>query len=395
VRRAQDEHELLTERAAAERVPFTLVSHTAWRAPGIVVFLPSEEPQGDELAIALARHGEAERLDTVRALVFANALLLQDPWRPSPDLLAMLERNPRRRLDFPELVEPRATVSRLRSTRDDRIMIVERPGAVWPTDPRQWTIGEMNRVDVLDSRLFELPLNLGELGPRATLVRTTREAAEPRATLVVTADLGHQVGDLGVPPAERARLDFTALRELGYSISVPFEFELGLGAAALGRLRGDFPEVELFAANVRAADTSLFVGRRLIGDGAMRLGLVAVVNTTVRDRRSRAVEHGRRRQRIARERSSGDRRHRRGDAGAVGARGNADARRTPRASVRQARGACARGPQRRANRRQCVAGFPARPQLRYLLSGEPSSSTSRHSTTSDESVKSITVALTG
>ena len=311
VRRSQDEHELLTEQAAAERVPFKLVSHMAWRAPGIVVLLPSDEPQGDELAFVLARRSEAERLDTVRALVSATVLLLQDPWRPSPDLLAMLERNPRRRLDFPDLVETRVTVSRLRSPRDNRIIIVERPGAVWPEDPAAWTIGEMNRVDVLDSRLFELPLNLGELGSRATLLRTTRGAA--RAELIVTADLGHQAGDVGMPPSDRARLDFTALRELGYTISVPFEFELGLGAAALAELHKEFPDVQLLAANVRVADSSnartadtatmrladsamtrlasppLFITRRLIVNGPVRVGVVGLVNTNVRDRLPRAV----------------------------------------------------------------------------------------------------------
>ena len=289
VRRSQDEHELLTERAAAERVPFKLVSHMAWRAPGIVVFLPSDEPQGDELAFTLTRRAEAERLDTVRALISANVLLLQDPWRPSPDLLAMIKRNPRRRLDFPDLVETRVTVSRLRSPRDNRIIIVERPGAVWPQDPSAWTTGEMNRVDVLDSRLFELPLNLGELGPRATLLRGTRGATRPRSDLIVTADLGHQAGDADMPPADRARLDFTALRELGYTVSVPFEFELGLGAAALTKLHEEFPAVGLFAANVRAKDSTLFITRRVIGEGPVRLGLLGLVNTSVRDRLPRAV----------------------------------------------------------------------------------------------------------
>ena len=310
VRRSQDEHELLTEQASAEKVPFKLVSHMAWRAPGIVVFLPSAEPVGDELAYALAHRAEAERLNSVRALVSANALLLQDPWRPTPDLLAMIARNSRRAFDFPDLVETRVTVSRIRSALDNRIVIVEQPGAVWPDDPAAWTVGEMNRVDVLDSRVFELPLNLGELGPRATLLRTTRRAAQPRSGLVITADLGHQAGDVDMPAADRARLDFTALRELGYTVSVPFELELGLGAKALAKLHEEFPEISLFAANVRVADTSrgaraadsarsreaareadssLFISRRLVGTGAVRVGLVGLVNARVRERLPRAV----------------------------------------------------------------------------------------------------------
>ena len=306
VRRAQDEHELLTEQAGIEKAPFKLVSHMAWRAPGIVVFLPSDEPQGDELAYTLAHRAEAERLDSVRALISANALLLQDPWRPSPDLMAMIARNSRRIFDFPDLVETRVAVSRLRSARDNRIVIVEQPGAIWPDDASAWTIGEMNRVDVLGSRVFELPLNLGELGPRATLLRTTRRAAQPRSELVVTADLGHQAGDVDMPAADRARLDFTALRELGYTVSVPFELELGLGAKALAKLHEEFPGLSLFAANVRVADTSrsaraadatrprdadtsLFISRRIVGTGTVRIGLIGLVNSNVRDRLPRAV----------------------------------------------------------------------------------------------------------
>ena len=306
VRRSQDEHELLTEQAGIEKMPFKLVSHMAWRAPGIVVFLPSEEPQGDELAYTLAHRAEAERLDSVRALISANALLLQDPWRPTPDLMAMIARNSRRIFDFPDLIETRVAVSRLRSARDNRIVIVEQPGAVWPADAGAWTIGEMNRVDLLDSRVFELPLNLGELGPRATLLRMTRRAAQPRSELVITADLGHQAGDVDMPAADRARLDFTALRELGYSASVPFELELGLGAKALATLHEEFPGLSLFAANVRVADTSrsargpdadrireadtsLFISRRIIGTGAVRVGLIGLVNSSVRDRLPRAV----------------------------------------------------------------------------------------------------------
>jgi len=289
LRRAQDEHELLTEQAVAERVPFKLVSHMAWRAPGIVVFLPSTEPQGDELAFVLAHRREAERLDSVRAFVSANVLLLQDPWRPSPDLIAMMARNPRRARDFPDLVETHVTAWRLRSTGSNRIMFIALPGAVWPDDPGAWTTGELNRVDILDSRLFELPMNLGELGPRATLVRAARNDAFARSELVITADLGHEAGDADMPPPDRARLDFTALRELGYAISVPFDFELGLGAAGLAKVHHEFPTVALMAANVHAKDSSLFDSHRLIGDGAVRVGVLGLVNPGARDRLPRPV----------------------------------------------------------------------------------------------------------
>ena len=289
VRRAQGEHELLTERALVDSVPFKLVSHLAWRAPGIVIFLPSEEPQGDELAYTLAHRAEVEVLDSVRAFLSSNVLLLQDPWRPEPDLIAMLDSNPRRRLDFPDLVETHVRALRLRSTREDRIVIIEQPGAVWPDDPAAWTVGEMNRVDVDDTRLFELPLNLGELGPRAVVLRAARDSARARGGFQLTVDLGHQDGDLGMSRSDRARLDFTALQDLQYSALVPFEFELALGASVLDSVRREFPGITLLASNVHASDTTLLTPRRVIQYENVRLGLIGLVNSTVRDRLPRSA----------------------------------------------------------------------------------------------------------
>lgn len=289
VRRAQDEHELLTEQAGAEGVPFKLVSHLAWRAPGLVIFLPGTEPEGSELLWALANRGDAEYAEAVHALRSDNVLLFQDPWREEPDLLAMLGRNPRRRIDFPDLVPTEVRASRLRNPAGNRIIIIEEPGAVWTEDPAAWSAGEMNRVDLLDSRLYELPLNLGELGPRATLLRALRDGVAPSGGLVITADLGHQVADVGMPAADRALVDFTALRALGYSLSVPFEFELALGAAGLTVLRDALPEVTLLAANVTALDSTLFLRHRIIEHGDVRVGLIGLVNPTVRQRLPRAA----------------------------------------------------------------------------------------------------------
>jgi hypothetical protein len=282
VRRAQDEHSLLTEQANAEGAPFKLVSHLAWRVPGIVVFLPGQEPLGDEIEFAVSARHEAERIDTVRALVSANVILLQDPWRPDPDLIAMVNRNPRRHLDFPDLVPTTVTVSRLRSPRDQRIVIVEQHGAEWPAEISAWRTGELNRIDVLDSRVFELPLNLGEIGPRATVLRQMRESNGTTAFII--ADLGHQQGDLGVNAQQRARLDFGALHWLGYTLSVPYEFELSLGADSLSSIREAFPSIQFLAANVRARDTTLFRGSSIVEAGGVRLGFVGLVNSTIRYR---------------------------------------------------------------------------------------------------------------
>lgn len=288
VRRSQDEHELLTEQAVAEQTPFKLVSHPAWRAPGIVVFLSAEAPQGGELEEAIARRAEAEALEGVPALASATVLLLQDPWRPMPDLLAMLERNPRR-AEYGDLVPTRVRVSRLRSAGGDRIVIVEQLGAYWPEDPGAWSVGEMNRVDIGDSRVFELPFNLGGLGARASLVRDERAEAVARS---ITVDLGHQDGDVGMPRPQRARIDYTALREMGYAYVVPFDFELALGAEALGALVREFPDVPLLAANVRSADSTLFLKRAMLSTADARIGLVGLVNATIRDRLPRHVLGG-------------------------------------------------------------------------------------------------------
>ncbi len=290
--RAQDEHELLAEVAVAESVPFKLVSHLAWRAPGIVIFLPSEEPLGDELAEILEGREQAEALEELPAMISANVLLIQDPWRPQPDLLAMIDRNPRRQRDFGDLVRTTVRASRLRTARGDRAIIIERPGAVWPRDTAGFTTGEMNRLDLLDSRLFELPLNLGELGPRATLLARLRSNGSAQSVAVITVDLGHQNADVGLERPSRARLDFTALRELGYSLLVPYEFELGLGADGLAALAREFPEVGLLAANVATADSSLFKARVIVEQAGVRLGFLGLVSGELRDRLPRSALAG-------------------------------------------------------------------------------------------------------
>jgi hypothetical protein len=283
VRRAQDEHDLLTEQAVREGLPFKLVSHAAWRAPGIVVFLPGTEPDGDELAEILARRQEAERLTAVPALMSSTVLMVSDPWRPERDLLAMLGRNPRRTSTFADLVPTQVTVSRLRTSRDDRAILIEQPGAVWPTEAAAFTLGEMNRIDVGDSRLFELPFNLGELGPRAALVAAMRRDSLPRPTATFTADLGTREALLGVQRSVRGRTDFAALAAMGYGAVVPYEFELGLGPAMLDSLRQEFPGQVLLAANVRAAsDSTLLKPWHVDTLGGARIGFIGLVSPAVR-----------------------------------------------------------------------------------------------------------------
>jgi len=288
-RRQQDEHELLTEQAHAEGITFSLVSHVAWRVPGIVIFLPGAEPEGDELEWALANRGRAERQGEVRALRSENGLLMQDPWQPGPDLLGMLLRNPRQRLDFADLVETQVTVSRLRQPGGNRIVIVEEAQAIWPTDVRAWQLGVMNRIDLLNTRVFELPLNIGGVGPRATLMRQMAAETERRGGAVVRVDLGHQRGELNVAPALRALLDYTALQAMGVTAVVPYEFELSLGVEGLAALRDSFPSVALVSANLRAKTPGLVVPHRIVTLDGARVGLIGATNPAVRERLPRAV----------------------------------------------------------------------------------------------------------
>ena len=147
----------------------------------------------------------------------------------------------------------------------------------------------MNRIDVLLSRLYELPANLGQIGPRATvLARVVAEASgQSAATLVV--DLGERDGYVGVERVERARIDYTALGRMGYSLVVPFEFELALGAVALGHLKDQFPEIRFLAANVSAKDPALFEARRIVAVAGVRVGLLGMVDPNVRGQLPRAT----------------------------------------------------------------------------------------------------------
>lgn len=293
VRRAQDEHELLTEQALIEKKTFKLVSHLAWRAPGITVFLASDEPAGDEILDIMARRSEAERVEMVPALLSDNVLLFQDPWRiqtpagidPEKELLKMIERNPRRHSDFLDLVPISISVSRLRTAKGKRVFIVEHPGAIWPTDRHGWSEGEMNRVDIGETRLFELPFNIGGIGPKSTMLKELR--GEDKAIFIL-ADLGHQDGDMGMTRSERAHLDFTALQELGYRFVVPYDFELALGQEELKKLKTDFPSISLLAANLSTKEPGIFLPSMVVDTAGLKIGLIGLVNPSIKDRLPRA-----------------------------------------------------------------------------------------------------------
>lgn len=282
--RSQDEHELLTERANEKKIPFKLVSHACWRAPGLSVFLPSDEPDRDDLKRVLALRDAAELIAEVATLVSGNALLLQDPGGPpgATDLLALLRENRRAASDFPDLRPGRARVYRANLTKKKVVYFVEEEGAAFSADPTLWDEGEMNRIDIDGGRVFELPLNLAQIGPRATLVHRFVTEARAAGSTPLVVDLGSQIGDLGVLDLERARIDLGALRRLGYEIVVPFEFELSLGASVLADLKKEFGGFGFVAANLKTSAAGLIEPSRVVSAGGARFGLVGLVDPGIK-----------------------------------------------------------------------------------------------------------------
>lgn len=282
--RSQDEHELLTEQANREGRAFKLVSHACWRAAGLSIFLPSDEPDGDELPRLLDLRQRAEKIGDVATLLSGTAVLVQDPDRPAEarDLLAMMLENPRARSDFPDLRAGRASVYRANLTKKKVAYFIEEEGATFTTEPTAWDKGEMNRIDVGDARIFELPLNLAQIGPRAHLIRRFVAEARAEGAVPLIADLGSQNGDLGVDDRERARIDLRALRRLGYEVFVPFEFELGLGAATLLDLKKEFVGFDLLAANLGTETPGLIEPSRVVSAGGIRFGLIGLVDPLIK-----------------------------------------------------------------------------------------------------------------
>ena len=167
--RFQDEHELLTEQAIIEGNSIKLVSHACWRAPGLTAFFPSDEPEGNELPSILDSLPYAQIVQNVPALISKNVLMVQDPKKPDKDLFAMLFRNPRQAIEYPDLKLIKINIYRLPNIGGKSAIIIEEPNAIWPQHHSQWQIGEMNRIDIgKNDRLFELPFNLGGIGSRST-----------------------------------------------------------------------------------------------------------------------------------------------------------------------------------------------------------------------------------
>jgi hypothetical protein len=275
---SQDEHELVTEQANMEHLPFKLVSHACWRAHGLVIFLPSTEPKGNELSMILAKKDSAEKLTHQRALMTQNVLLVQDPYRQSPDMLNLLKRNPRSTVDFPELSETEVSIYVL-TIKDEQAFIIESADASWPATENLWTKGEVNRIDMGDGgRLFELPFNLGEFAVRSNVIQKLLSESGSFHTIL---DLGQRKGHFGIKESEQANIDYSMLQLMGYSISLPYHFELSLDVDTLNQIKRKYPGLRFLATNIRTRDSTLFYTHLIESYGTIRLGFIGLVDPTL------------------------------------------------------------------------------------------------------------------
>jgi len=277
VLRDPDEHELLVEAAARERLAVRMRTFRGWRAGHVTVYSPAGDLSVADLSAVVAGRITFEPAQTRRALTSNNAVLLQ--LADGRDLLGLLRTNVRANLEFPDL-RPADVVVREGRTPDGRTVIgVAETREPWPADPAAWSEGQVNRLEVDGAALDELAVNLGQLGPRATIVQRARDGASPAAPALLV-DLGHRDGDLGLDRIDRARLDYTALRSLGYHMVVPYELELALGGTGLADLASRFPQIRLLASNVKArsAKGPPIVSRHIVEIAGVRIGLIGLVD---------------------------------------------------------------------------------------------------------------------
>lgn len=271
-----DEHELLVEQAEKAKLPVHLGTRLGWRAGHVSLFSPDRDLDAADLA---AFAGGSLRLTegSVRALVSNNAVLLEIADNPH-DLLEMIRSNPRVSVDFPDLREATLQVRRGRLADGRRLIVVMESAAPWPVDPEAWTKAEVNRIEVEDGAMYEIAVNLGQMGPRATVLASARRQAAARGATAVVLDLGARDGDLGLERVDRARLDYTTLTALGYRLIVPYEFELALGAPALKTLGGEFRNLQFLASNVKTTTDGLLSPRYMLDIGGVHIGLIGLVD---------------------------------------------------------------------------------------------------------------------
>ena len=276
--RYQKEHELITDLAIDRDIPFKLVSHACWRAHGVTVFMPSDEPEGHELELILADTSSWEYLPSLPAIATHNVLLLNDVERDSIDLINLFEEHKLSNALYPESEKIEVDVYRHVIEEDKGCIIVKRKGVRIPSDLKEWRIGEINRIDLQKhSRAYELPYNRGEFGVRAMLLDSL-EQQEPK---VVKVDMGHRNGDFGVKSLDRSHLDLSGLEVLGYDYIVPYESELSHSQPVLEQLIREFHNTAWLSTNLIVKNDSIIKRFDIIDIDGAQIGLLGFVDPSL------------------------------------------------------------------------------------------------------------------
>jgi hypothetical protein len=288
VLRDPDEHELLVEQAAKEGLVTRFDAHVGWRAGAATLFVPGGDLERADLASAIAVPWAAATRTDARALVTNNAVLFEvDAGRRN--LVEMAAQNPRIGTDFPDLREAGITLREGRLPDGRRVVLMTEAEAPWPLDAAAWSESDVNGIRVSGGVLYEVAINLGQMGPRATLLVALRQQASARGARLIVADLGARDGDLGLERLDRARLDYGMLTKLGYQLVVPYEFELALGAPALAALRKEHAGLTWLASNLKAAGApGLLQPRHIVDVDGVRIGFIGLVDPDLAGLLSRA-----------------------------------------------------------------------------------------------------------
>lgn len=281
--RFQSEHEMATEFAVKNQMKFKLVSHACWRAQGVTVFLPSDEPDGSELDLILKERSKWEELGLVQAYETHNVLLFQILDNYEIDMMHIVLNSKKIPHDYPEIKKVPIKVYRTLIKNDVECLIVEEANASWPEERSHWAMGEVNRVDIGKSdQLYELPINQGGYGPRATILKKLTAEITASGDHVLKIDMGHRNADFSISPMQRSRIDYSALDSLGYSLLVPYEFEFLLGADTLSALLKEHPALSLMASNVRSPGyPTLFTPYKFLLVDSIRIGILALADPTL------------------------------------------------------------------------------------------------------------------
>ncbi len=240
--------------AAREKLAVRMRTFRGWRAQHVTAYSPAGDLSAADLSAVVDGRITFAEARTHRALISNNAVLLQlDQGR---DLLGLLRTTARTAVEFPDLRSADVFVREGRTPDGRAVISVAETMDPWPVDPSAWSEGQVNRLEIDGAAVDELAVNLGQIGPRATIVQRAREGASPAAPALLI-DLGHRDGDLGLDRIDRSRLDYTALRSLGYRVVVPYELQipivdelsLSIGADVF-LFRGKVPLTSRAGANV-------------------------------------------------------------------------------------------------------------------------------------------------